>query len=194
MDYEKKYKEALERAKLSRLQLLDIGEEATNIEYIFPELKESDDERIRKELIDLLNLLWRHFNFPYDRNKYEEFLDWLKKQGQEQTKVSIWKHWKGGLAGNGEGVLTYLIKDGNTYSLSPCLGFECDYIELSELNDLILEKQEEQSHWKPSEEQIMAFEHFVKSIGASGYASPYDNNTKLIYSLLNDLKSIRMVK
>lgn len=44
--------------------------------------------------------------------------------------------------------------------------------------------------WKPSEEQIMAFEHFVKSIGESGYASPYDNNTKLIYSLLNDLKKL----
>ena len=33
------YDEALERAKLSRLQLLNIGEEATEIEYIFPQLK-----------------------------------------------------------------------------------------------------------------------------------------------------------
>ena len=44
------------------------------------------------------------------------------------------------------------------------------------------------NHWKPSKEQLEALEHFVRSIGESGYASPYDNNTKLIYSLLNDLK------
>ena len=44
--------------------------------------------------------------------------------------------------------------------------------------------------WKPSEEQIKAFEHFVRSIGESGYASPYENNTKLLLSLLNDLKKL----
>lgn len=46
------------------------------------------------------------------------------------------------------------------------------------------------NHWKPSKEQMKAFEHFVRSIGESGYASPYDNNTKLIHSLLNDLKNL----
>lgn len=45
--------------------------------------------------------------------------------------------------------------------------------------------------WKPSNEQIESFEHFVKSIGESGYASPYENNTKLLYSLLNDLKKLK---
>ena len=45
--------------------------------------------------------------------------------------------------------------------------------------------------WKPSDEQIEAFEHFVRSIGESGYASPYDNNTKLLYSLLSDLKKLK---
>ena len=55
MNYEKKYKEALERARVSRLQLIDIGEEATEIEHIFPELKESEDERIRKEIMDFID-------------------------------------------------------------------------------------------------------------------------------------------
>ena len=67
-----------------------------------------------------------------------------QKQKQEQPKVSIWKHWKCGLAGNGEGKQIYLIKDGDAYSLSSCLGFECDYIELSELDNLMFEKQGEQ--------------------------------------------------
>jgi len=44
--------------------------------------------------------------------------------------------------------------------------------------------------WKPSNEQIKAFEHFVRSIGESGYVSPYENNTKLLYSLLEQLKKL----
>ena len=65
-----------------------------------------------------------------------------EQESCEQKKVSIWKHWGGhGIAGNGEGKTIYLIKIGNTYSLSSCLGVECDYIELSELDNLMLEKQ-----------------------------------------------------
>ena len=48
-----------------------------------------------------------------------------------------------------------------------------------------------QNHWKPSDEQIEALEHFVRSIGESGYSSPYDNNTKLLYLLLEQLKKLR---
>ena len=44
--------------------------------------------------------------------------------------------------------------------------------------------------WNPSDEQIEALEHFVRSIGESGYASPYENNTKLLYSLLEQLKKL----
>lgn len=45
--------------------------------------------------------------------------------------------------------------------------------------------------WKPSDKQMEALEHFVRSIGESGYASPYDNNTKLLYLLLSDLKKLK---
>ena len=45
--------------------------------------------------------------------------------------------------------------------------------------------------WKPSDEQIEAFEHFVRSCGESGISSPYDNYTKLVYSLLQDLKKLK---
>lgn len=45
--------------------------------------------------------------------------------------------------------------------------------------------------WKPSDAQIGALEHFVRSITESGFASPYDSNTKLVYSLFNDLKKLR---
>jgi hypothetical protein len=45
--------------------------------------------------------------------------------------------------------------------------------------------------WKPSDEQIEAFEYYVRSIGESGHASPYENNIKLLYSLLEDLKKLK---
>lgn len=45
--------------------------------------------------------------------------------------------------------------------------------------------------WRPSNEQIDTLEHFVRSIGESGYASPYDNNTKLLYLLLEQLKKLK---
>lgn len=35
------------------------------------------------------------------------------------------------------------------------------------------------------------FEHFVRSWGESGVYSPYDKYTKLIYSLLQDLKKLK---
>lgn len=37
---------------------------------------------------------------------------------------------------------------------------------------------------------IEAFENLIRSYGESGTLSPYDNNTKLLYSLLYDLKNI----
>ena len=52
-----------------------------------------------------------------------------------------------------------------------------------------LEKQGDNNNqnWKPSKGQINALEHFVRSIGESGYTSPYDDNTNLLNSLINDL-------
>ena len=41
MDYEKAYKEALERAR----KLYEKGTITESLNYIFPELKESEDER-----------------------------------------------------------------------------------------------------------------------------------------------------
>ena len=101
----------------------------------FPELKESEDEKIRKELLDFFKS--REYNCS------KRFIAWLEKQGEKPNKVSIWKHWDNGIAGNSDGVLTYLTKRGTTYSLSSCLSFECDYIELSELDKLMVEKQGE---------------------------------------------------
>ena len=106
--------------------------------HIFPELRESEGERIRKELIEMVRLSCTNGD-DVDRK-----IAWLEKRGQEPEKVSIWKHWKDGIAGNEGEKLIYLVKGDDTYRLTSCLAFECDYIELSELDSLMFEKQGEQ--------------------------------------------------
>lgn len=102
---------------------------------------DSEDEKVRKELITHC----RNTRCVTEEGaeKIAKWIAFLEKQGTP-NQTSIWKHWKDGICGNGEGEPIYLIKVGNTYSLSSCLGFECDYIELSELDKLLSEKQSEQ--------------------------------------------------
>ena len=73
-----------------------------------------------------------------EKKERKYFFEELEKQGEnEANKMPIWKHWKDGICGNGEGKPIYLIKDGDAYSISSVLGYECDYIELSELDKSI---------------------------------------------------------
>lgn len=72
MDYEKKHKEEVARAT----QLWECGDiTRENLEYIFPELVESKDERIRKALIR-----YHQSTINIDGIKGEEILAWLEKQ------------------------------------------------------------------------------------------------------------------
>lgn len=139
MNYEQKYKEALEKAKSKIKNDKDHVLYESDVIDIFPELYESEDERIKNEIIDYISTADDKELIPY-----ESWIAWLEKQGQSK-RTSIWKHWKDGIAGNGDGIPSYLIKNGLTYSLSSYLSFECDYIELSELDSPMLEKQSEQS-------------------------------------------------
>lgn len=77
MDYEKKYKDALERA--SKYNFDDAKQVVKDlITYIFPELKESEDERIRKEIIETFKNLGDG-KIPVDIN-YADIFTWLEKQ------------------------------------------------------------------------------------------------------------------
>lgn len=54
MNYEKLYKEALKRARKIYNAAMDAGYigDCKTFEVLFPELKESEDERIRKEFVE----------------------------------------------------------------------------------------------------------------------------------------------
>jgi hypothetical protein len=70
------YKEKLRLAK----EALDSGSyDRETIEYIFPELKESEDERIRKTLIR-----FHKSTIDVDGIKGEDILAWLEKQGEQK--------------------------------------------------------------------------------------------------------------
>ena len=78
----KAYDEAIERAK--RLYGNGITEE------IFPELKESDDERIKKNCIHFLECQKQHDAATF---AIEECIAWIEKQGKEdpsQTNERAW--------------------------------------------------------------------------------------------------------
>ena len=75
--YEKLYKDALERAKKVNKCKADDREPGTSLcEYIFPELKESEDEKIRKEIISALK--WANHKGVYNKH-----ITWLEKQKVE---------------------------------------------------------------------------------------------------------------
>ena len=93
MDYKEKYEMALEgiqeilgsgedSIKMSRLQL--------RLQGVFPELRESEDERIRKEITELvMQPTWKTEKEFYRR---KELCAWLEKQGEHanfRNKIQI---------------------------------------------------------------------------------------------------------
>ena len=83
MDYEKKYNEALERAR--ELSKTITG---ANYEYIFPELKETEDEKIRKIISDILLIDSDEIREILDANNVlmQDINAWLEKQGEQKQE------------------------------------------------------------------------------------------------------------
>lgn len=83
MDYEKKYKDALEKAR--KLCTYPTTNFQSDLEDIFPELKESDDEKIRKALIETLkyDAAEKCLN-SFGINKFAA-IAWLEKQGKNNA-------------------------------------------------------------------------------------------------------------
>jgi len=86
MDYEKEYKEALEKAKIFKKHLLEINDKgyAEEMDYIFPELKESEDERIRKEIINYFKCQSR--DEPSREHIHNKWIAWLEKQQEPEPE------------------------------------------------------------------------------------------------------------
>jgi hypothetical protein len=90
MDYEKKYNEALKWMRELYPGLHGATKE--DAEHYFPELRESEDERIRKWLVDYFSSIkktvWVHRDITC-----EQILGWLEKQKEPDCTAEI-KEWK----------------------------------------------------------------------------------------------------
>ena len=81
MDYKEKLKAIINSNKTP---FVDID---TFLKY-FPELKESENERIRKALIELVRMVDKnpiHQIFGYGDIKYSDMIAWLEKQGEQES-------------------------------------------------------------------------------------------------------------
>ena len=91
MDYEKKYKETLEKVKIWQNHLYEVGDKdyADELNYIFSELKESEDERIRKGIKSILERYKESGEVicPYPFVSIDEVLAWLEKQGEQKQEL-----------------------------------------------------------------------------------------------------------
>ena len=91
MDYEQRYNEALEKIK-NGLQPLSDGTKISGVtraflEEVFPELKEGEDERIRKAILKMLhetpnNLVWVDYGL-----RKKDAISWLEKQGEQRKQL-----------------------------------------------------------------------------------------------------------
>ena len=82
MDYKEKYEQALERAKIINPGTADY-EVAVKI---FPELKESEDEGIRKTLIEFVKEYGDKF---YGQIAKMSAIAWLEKQGEQKSSDKV---------------------------------------------------------------------------------------------------------
>ena len=86
MNYEQKYYKMLDDARY--WHDVSEGDIPAVLEEIFPELAESEDERIRKHLIDCVTRTIPEADAFKEISK-EKILDWLEKQnGQKEYKGS----------------------------------------------------------------------------------------------------------
>lgn len=131
--YEKKYKDALERAKAYNNVYKDhkmMSYAKGALEYIFPELAESEDERISKDIIAYMR---------YERKSSKEeienrFIPWLEKQAEQNPAWS---------------------EEDEKYinDILAIFGGGRGYRSNRQIEDW-LKSLKPQSHWKPTEEQM----------------------------------------
>ena len=156
MDYKEKYEMALEgiqeilgsgedSIKMSRLQL--------RLQGIFPELTESEDERIRKGLIGMLS------KYKY---YYSKEIAWLKKQGKpsdEEMKTLLRTEYEKGRAdaiAEMQGEWSEEDEETLGWLCTFLKGYGHEFYEGNEENDVIdwLKSLRPQNRWKPSDEQL----------------------------------------
>ena len=88
-DYKKKYEEALDNFKKIKAANKYNNELVDFIEYEYPELKENEDERIRKECISIIDAWDKSCRLQGDYCEVApKCIAWLEKQGEQKQNVT----------------------------------------------------------------------------------------------------------
>lgn len=190
MDYEKAYKEALERAKSFRTP--DNKDVAA---YIFPVLKESGDEKIRKALIKLVKKAGEGYENVIDGVSIENAISWIEKQGEQKsanTVKDVWKNMRLEVWAQASGNREANVSCDNTKIFSLC--------DIDEIIEKINDCQIEQKPAEWSEEDEKMIENIIDTINMSIEDCDVDDvGTKARFTLekerdwlKNKLKSLRL--
>ena len=187
MNYEKAYKEALERAKNLHKDAIDMGENirAKQCEIIFPELKESEDEKIRKYLLKLADRCPED-SIDFMRGvKKGDIIAWLEKQGEPIDDNIITR----------DDEILQAISIGLTDAVENFGWSDFGGLPIKEIQEW-LEKQGEQEpiEWKDSDEKYLfwALLSIQKDIAASEIngvnTKDLNDCVKWLYSLKQRIK------
>lgn len=150
-----KYEEALERAR-----------KGMPIDEVFPELKESEDERIRKELLEVIRHCYEDGGYTLCTDDYKKYSTYLEKQKDSPMPEDTVIFQKGVAEGRrlereeqqpvewseeDERITAKLLSYFNEFDESTSFGSR-EVIEIRHW----LKSLRPQPHWKPSEEQMKA--------------------------------------
>lgn len=173
MNYEEKYNNAIESIKRIYNQADSYGREL--MEKEFPELRESEDERIRKELIERFN--WElkgaeeqdatGCSRQKDIAMFKRGIAWLEKQSEQK---SYWSE-------EDEEMIDFMIE---------FIESLCWRKDLTQRKDNVLSwlKSIKPNHWKPSEKQMEALKKRTHGLHTSS------ETRKALESLINDLEKL----
>ena len=172
----KAYDEAIERTK--KLYSNEIAEE------IFPELKESEDEKIRKEIISIL----RNAYWTSNKNRFNELVAWLENQRDKDKLIQELGEYK--VKYTQEVLEKYINNTSNKDDerlRKTAIAFLKDFAEKGYENAVEcidwLEKKGKKSSWKPSKEEMDAL------YSLSYITNEYDERKEdVITHLYQDLK------
>lgn len=149
------------------------------LETLIPELAESLDEKIRKDLIKFVQLYGDNY---YSQISKASALSWLERQG-EQKSLKIAK-FKVGDTLCREGYADHTVTDIYDKCEIPVYICKTDegesHIEFTDQDEWKLK-----SHWKPSEEQLSVLQAHLED-----GAVVWGENRRVLKTLYEDLKKI----
>ena len=161
MDYEKKYKEALERARALRNEAIEkeyVDDYIKDYETIFPELRESEDERIRKAIIEAIKDYWSD-----NEQAMTDCLAYLEKQ--KEPKPVEWGEEDNRMIGRIRGIIERYAFTQSAVDVNGEL-CEKEYVEMDAwLKSLLSGKRQT---WGKEDERIVKF--IIEAL--EFYASP----------------------